>query len=143
MEYIDLGLPSKTLWASHNVGANTDTEFGTYFKHHNIPQEYECPTNKQIEELINNTTLEWIVKDNVNGCLFTGDNGNSIFLPAAAYYHGDYIHDKNQGGYYWSAQTDKDDQEYAYYMYFDSSVCHLYNGAINYDKLTLRPVKTL
>ena len=30
-EYIDLGLPSGTLWASCNVGADTPEEFGSYF----------------------------------------------------------------------------------------------------------------
>ncbi len=30
-EYVDLGLPSKTLWAKYNVGATAETEFGEYF----------------------------------------------------------------------------------------------------------------
>ena len=30
-EYVDLGLPSGTLWAKCNVGANTQTEYGDYF----------------------------------------------------------------------------------------------------------------
>ena len=30
-EYVDLGLPSGTLWATCNVGANTPEEFGDYF----------------------------------------------------------------------------------------------------------------
>lgn len=30
-EYVDLGLPSKTLWAKHNVGANSPEEYGEYF----------------------------------------------------------------------------------------------------------------
>ena len=29
--YIDLGLPSGTLWATMNVGANTETDYGLYF----------------------------------------------------------------------------------------------------------------
>lgn len=29
--YIDLKLPSKTLWAAFNVGANSETEFGDHF----------------------------------------------------------------------------------------------------------------
>lgn len=30
-EAVDLGLPSGTLWASHNIGATTPEEFGDYF----------------------------------------------------------------------------------------------------------------
>lgn len=30
-EYVDLGLPSGTLWATCNVGANTPVEYGDYF----------------------------------------------------------------------------------------------------------------
>ena len=30
-EYVDLGLPSGTLWATCNVGANTPEEYGYYF----------------------------------------------------------------------------------------------------------------
>ena len=31
-EFIDLGLPSGTLWATANVGASEPTEFGMYFR---------------------------------------------------------------------------------------------------------------
>ena len=30
-DYVDLGLPSGTLWATHNIGANAPEEFGDYF----------------------------------------------------------------------------------------------------------------
>ena len=30
-EYVDLGLPSRTLWATCNVGANNPEEYGSYF----------------------------------------------------------------------------------------------------------------
>lgn len=29
--YVDLGLPSGTLWATMNVGANSPTDYGLYF----------------------------------------------------------------------------------------------------------------
>ena len=31
MEYVDLGLPSRTLWAKCNIGAATETDYGDYF----------------------------------------------------------------------------------------------------------------
>ena len=30
-EYVDLGLPSGTLWAKCNVGAQNETDYGLYF----------------------------------------------------------------------------------------------------------------
>ena len=30
-EYVDLGLPSGTLWATCNIGANSPEEYGDYF----------------------------------------------------------------------------------------------------------------
>ena len=30
-DYVDLGLPSGTLWATKNIGAETETDFGLYF----------------------------------------------------------------------------------------------------------------
>lgn len=30
-EYVDLGLPSGTLWAKMNVGAESETDYGLYF----------------------------------------------------------------------------------------------------------------
>jgi hypothetical protein len=47
-EYVDLDLPSGTLWADRNVGAKTETEYGDYFawgetKHKN---EYSWETYK-------------------------------------------------------------------------------------------------
>ena len=32
-EYVDLGLPSGTLWAKYNVGAQTETEYGNYYQY--------------------------------------------------------------------------------------------------------------
>ena len=32
-EYVDLGLPSGTLWAKYNVGADSETEYGLYYKY--------------------------------------------------------------------------------------------------------------
>lgn len=32
-DYVDLGLPSGTLWATMNVGASSETEYGNYYKY--------------------------------------------------------------------------------------------------------------
>lgn len=34
-EAVDLGLPSGTLWATMNVGATSETDYGNYYKYGN------------------------------------------------------------------------------------------------------------
>ena len=45
-DYVDLGLPSGTLWATCNVGANTPEEYGDYFAWaETVPKDYYYWTN--------------------------------------------------------------------------------------------------
>ncbi len=44
---------------------------------------WHMPTYEQYKELKDNCTCEWTQSNGVNGYLFTGPNGNTIFLPAA------------------------------------------------------------
>lgn len=41
-EYVDLGLPSGTLWATCNIGANSPEEYGDYFAWGETVPEHEC-----------------------------------------------------------------------------------------------------
>lgn len=56
--YIDLGLPSGTLWATCNVGANTPEEYGDYFAWgETSPKEvYDCDTYQYCNGSNNNLT---------------------------------------------------------------------------------------
>lgn len=114
-EYVDLGLPSGTLWATMNVGANSETDYGNYYMYGMGSKTYDStdtsytgtedplaasadtaaqewggdwhmPTEAQMEELIANTTYQFVTDyegSGINGGLFTAQNGNSIFFPAA------------------------------------------------------------
>lgn len=152
-EYVDLGLPSGTLWATCNVGALSPEDYGDRFAWGETePKEvynwnsykfgkkdmltkycYESshgyngfadnkrvleldddvaavrwgrgwciPDTAQWVELYQNTTSDWTTINGVSGRLYTGSNGNSIFMPAA----GDSFEGEpdNQGvvGYYWT-----------------------------------------
>lgn len=171
-KYIDLGLPSGTLWAEHNLGATKATEYGAYivwgengsteqnyndgikstgydwnsdYLYHgtdnkgtfdkyvtdsqygtvdnkttldpcddaatvNWGSNWRTPSNKQLQELIDNCTLTWFEKDNdtfdgVAGYRVTSNiNGKSLFFPAAGLLYGGghipYDHDAtlNRGG---------------------------------------------
>jgi hypothetical protein len=32
-EYVDFGLPSGTLWATMNIGANSESDYGNYYQY--------------------------------------------------------------------------------------------------------------
>lgn len=120
-EYVDLGLPSGTMWAKCNVGAaapedrgglyaygelypNTNSSTSTYTGEQSdfLPAEadvasvfwgggWHIPTIAEMDELRFYCSFEW----NDFGYIVTGPNGCSIFLPVynnENYYCGDYFY---------------------------------------------------
>ncbi len=132
--FVDLGLPSGTLWATCNVGATCPEQYGDYFAWGetsakdsytddnyfysgtpttlpsnrdaaaaNWGNGWRMPTEAEFNELLNSCTYKWTTQNGVNGCLFTGPNGNTIFLPAAGYRDDNGLNDADSGGYCWSS----------------------------------------
>ena len=79
------------------------------------------PTIDEWEELINNTTVTWTTQNGVNGRLFTGTNGNSLFLPAAGFRWESSLNDAGSYGYYWSSSLNAGSPYNAWNYYFSSS----------------------
>ena len=189
-EWVDLGLPSGTLWATCNIGANSPEEYGDYFAwgetapkdnydwrsykwcidYHfmltkycdkntfgyngfvdnkteldpeddaacvNWGSSWRMPTAEQQQELYNNCTSIWATLDGVNGRLFTGPNGNTLFLPAAGIYYdsGDFV------GWvcnYWSRTLYFYPND-ALYLYIDSPSVRQYHRGRAYG-LSVRAV---
>lgn len=106
--YVDLGLPSETLWASCNSGADSITELGiTYTAEEALKLDYQLwrlPTVAEIEELIDNCKWEWSEYD--KGFLVTskrkGYEDRTIFLPANA---------NSFEAMYWTSTTYKQDKK--------------------------------
>lgn len=115
-EYVDLDLPSGTLWATCNVEASIPEGFGDFVAYNSYENTYmkgkstfsrstykvsifslvnpgtypgwegrwRIPTNKDFDELIQNTTYSYDLVNGVMGCTLTSkSNGASIFLPFA------------------------------------------------------------
>ena len=110
-EYVDLGLPSGTLWKSKN-------EKGMYYTYDEAVSQFgdKLPTREQFAELQAFCTWTW----NGKGYVVKGDNGNSIILQAAG------VRDCTGGvdgvgtfGNYWSSTPN--DSDYAWNLYFGSS----------------------
>ena len=178
-EYIDLGLPSGTLWAACNVGADAPEEFGDYFawgetlpksiygwKEYkygvfsdnryeftkycpdslfglngfidsltvlelcddaarvNWGDDWRMPTGDDWEELFSQTAYTYSERNGVKGWLFTGTNGNSIFLPASGYWWGSTFN-PNGGSIYWSSTLNTTYPNRAWSFYFNSDNFHL------------------
>ena len=62
---------------------------------------WRMPTYEDFDELCEICTSKWITQNGVKGRIFTGPNGNSIFLPAAGY-NVDEVYLEGGIGYYWS-----------------------------------------
>ena len=188
-DYVDLGLPSGTLWATCNVGASKPSDAGLYFQwgdtvgytaaqvgtgegkkkfasdwsdykwylsgsenednltfkkykakgegleleddaaHVNMGGDWHIPTDKQILELIGSTTSTWVVKDNVNGRLFTSkkDETKSIFIPAAGCALNGLIYLRTIEANVWSSMLNMDEVDYGQYFYFNLFNTSLYS----------------
>lgn len=63
---------------------------------------WKMPTSTQCEELVNNTESEWVTIKGINGRIFTGSNGSSIFLPVTGHMWYDGLTGMTEGDY-WSA----------------------------------------
>lgn len=79
--YVDLSLPSGTLWATCNLGASKPSESGDFVL---FSSASEMPNIEQFEELMmpENCSWEWVVADGMQGYIVRSKrNSNSIFLP--------------------------------------------------------------
>ncbi len=108
--FVDLGLPSGTLWRDRNEEGG----FYTYEQAMNIFGD-KLPTKEQLEELKNKCSWSWTG----NGYKVTGPNGNSIVLPAsgARDCNGDVYQVGSLGRYCSSTPAGSDN---AWYLYFYS-----------------------
>ncbi len=110
-DYVDLGLPSGTLWKSKN-------EKGMYYTYDEAVSQFgdKLPTREQFAELQAFCTWTW----NGKGYVVKGDNGNSIILQAAGGRDCDgAVHLVGTNGDYWSSTPN--DSDYAWFLYFGSS----------------------
>ena len=114
--YVDLGLPSGTLWKDKNEpGFYTFDEAVSKFGS-------KLPTREMLEELKSSCKWTWTGK----GYKVTGPNGKSIVLPAAGYRNcSGSVYDVGSYGYYWSSTPI--DSGYAWYLYFDSGSVYIHN----------------
>ena len=183
-DYVDLKLPSGTLWATRNVGALKPEEAGFYFQwgdivgykanqigiddeqkkfswktykfdltgdglffkkynlkgitldleddaaHIHMGGDWHIPNEKQIQELIDNTTSAWISQNGEYGCLFISkkDKSKYIFIPAAGYAVFDTIYFRGEYGYVWGNEPMEENNLAGKSLYFSSERTNFYEN---------------
>ena len=194
-DYIDLELPSRTLWAACNVGAETPEGYGYYipwadteqkeYTHWNtykycngdkyqltkycsrsdcgfegytdeltilLPEDdaatanwgegWCMPSKEQWVELYQHTEHSWTTQNGVNGTLFTGSNGNTLFLPAAGSYQVNYTIHEGESGLYWSSSLFTEFPWTSWYFIFNLNGCG-WDGTDRYAGFSIRPVLSI
>lgn len=86
------------------------------------------PTREEWEELKNNCTSVWTTQNGVNGRLFTGPNGNCLFLPAAGHRDDSSLGCDGTHGVYRSSSLDTDFTYNAWGLAFRSGSCDMCYG---------------
>lgn len=98
---------------------------------------WRMPESSEIEELFDNCTSEWKTVNDIKGRLFTGKNGNSVFLPAG----GKIILFSNESvgklGHYWTSS--QSGEKNAWYFFFHNENVGMHDGR-KYQGLLIRPV---
>lgn len=108
----------------------------------NWGEGWRTPTYKEWVELLTKCTHTWTTRNEVKGCLFTGRNGNSIFLPAASSRMDDEFRLVGDDGSYWSSTLNKSYTVAAKGLNFIISFddCDLYDDLGRCSGLSVRPV---
>ena len=102
---------------------------------------WRMPTDAEMTELRSNCTWTWTTQNDVNGYKVTSkSNGNSIFLPAAGFRSSSSLYDPGSSGLYWSSSLYTDSPDYAWYVYFNSSIVNNRAYTSRYHGRSVRPV---
>lgn len=123
--YVDLGLPSGTLWKTTNEPNPADTNDFYTFDEAVATFGDKMPTKLQINELIEKS--QWSFDEDNNIATATGPNGNTLVLPLQGKRAcSGNILGVGYNGSYWS-KTPLDD-EYAFRMDLGGGSVYVYDG---------------
>lgn len=110
-------VPSSYTNIQENDIASTEYDAATA----NWGASWRMPSLEQITELTRYCSSVWTTQNGVNGRVFTGPNGATLFLPAAGLIRDSELYDVGSCGLYRSSTHDMSNAYYAYELYFDSS----------------------
>ena len=135
-EFVDLGLPSGTLWAKSNAPG--------FYTFDEAKEQFPgiLPEADQLQELNDKCDWQWLEKEDapngVAGYRVTGPNGNSIFLEANGYYFSKaYMLATGCFGVYWSATASSPSCGCS--LYFYSGSVYPWNSSYRFNCCSVRP----
>jgi len=99
------------------------------------------PTREEWQELLDNTQSNWTVRNGVYGRLFTADNLNTLFIPAAGNRYGSSLNRDGLDGDYWSSSLDVVAPCFAWNYHFGEVLNDVYDGNNRCDGYTIRAVR--
>ena len=97
----------------------------------NMGGQWRSPADAELQALLSQTTNAWVTDYNgsgVNGCVFTGTNGNTMFVPAAGYRSGMSFFLVGSYVRWWSSSFDGVGSVDGRGLYFKGSDCYMYSG---------------
>lgn len=101
---------------------------------------WRMPSIDQFKELEQSCTKVWTKRNGMNGCLITGPNGASIFLPAAGVKSYDQLASFDKSCAYWSSSRDPDLKEYSKLLHISNTNSWTYE---TYQRFTGIPVRAV
>lgn len=129
-KWVDLGLPSRTLWCDTNEeGYYSWNEMINTFNKENLPKLTD------FAELYDYCSWKW--DDKKKGMVVAGPNGNCIFMPALGFY-GSELHHFHYQGLYWTITLDS---FYSHSFEFFKHNCVLLGPTCRDNKLSIRCIK--
>lgn len=102
-------------------------------------EDWRMPTYAEWDELFDKCTLTWTTQNGVKGCLITGPNGNSIFLPAAGERYNTYNYFVDTSCLYWSSSINAENPSIAFGVLLESGIVN-WNHESRFDGQSVRPV---
>lgn len=108
---------------------------------HRWAESWRLPTRAEMQELIQKCQWRWTMINNVPGAQIIGNNGASIFLPAAGDRYGNEYEDAYYYGRYWTSELrpDSDEQRQAFAMEFSQMGPEIV-PLVRHMGLSVRPV---
>lgn len=90
---------------------------------------WRMPTQAEMQELLDECTCVWTIRERLSGIIFTSANGNSVFFPASGYCYGGDGEERDLKGYYWTSSLSGSFSGNANTLVFDSG--DSYRGSAN------------
>jgi len=138
-EYVDLGLPSGTLWSNDYEKTNNEISYVPYL----AAKAFNLPSEEQWKELNDNCRWEYELENAVYKFICIGPNGNSIsFYNKGMYTSDGHFNNASIAIFWFSDDSDSLDKS-ASYLYYGNQINLLSIKQFMGYKLPIRLVKRI